>query len=596
MIFQNCTHLKWDTVGFYFLEIINFSEEGTIILRNTVKCCRMSVKKKLIRALEDADVVKVKEIIENESNESALGDESMDIISCVCDYMTKERQEALPHLVTSCQDILAKVTLLGNPKELLVSMLEQLDGFKDTCSVVKLLPSLAVILRRVKLGNMSVSWNWALNTVSCHLRTCPTPGNMGLEAVERVTIDQTSEAGECLELCEACVDMAGVLVQVTRDHSCDRDNVFRRAVILSFLLEILVPLSTLPQHIERGVNGAEIIPQSRHVCDKLIKLVYLATTGNLWTDVIYFSECKERKLLCEQPVSPLSTATVIYLVMCEEMCQHQLPSVYTHYYLLRSSAASLVSLLQDNNQIRVHKALLLLSTLLNKIELESLSSREADDPELISLVAPLVQVIVYNEVEELRKHGFTCYQQFIKIFHLQARYKVYFYLFKTVNHSGLLGWTTTSLKDTIARCLSSKELIKTYSGDQLSKILLPLLKLKHGPETDLLEISEELLATLNFVQFLLVRDKANLTGICGMKTDIVKWVEDVTTGVQMAEAHYKQKLTEQPLSDNFNNCGVTVGGQQLPPMSTEQLQNVLKSALNTFNLILFNLGRVRDLL
>ena len=63
MIFQNCTHLKWDTVGFYFLEIINFREDGTMILRNIVKCCRMSVKKQLIRALEDADVVKVKEII-----------------------------------------------------------------------------------------------------------------------------------------------------------------------------------------------------------------------------------------------------------------------------------------------------------------------------------------------------------------------------------------------------------------------------------------------------------------------------------------------------------------------------------------------------
>ena len=556
----------------------------------------MSVKKQLIRALEDADIVKVKAIIEDETNEAPLGDESMEIISCVCDYMTKETQEALPHLVTSCQDILAKVSLLGNPKELLVSMLEQLDGFRDTCLVVKLLPSLAVILSRVKLDNMSVSWNWALNTVACHLRTCPTPGNMGLESVERITIDQTSEACECLELCDACVDMSSTLVQVTRQHNSDKDNYYRRAVITSFMLEILVPLSTLPQHIEtQGVNGTQIVPQSRLVCDKLIKL-FCFTTSNIWPDIIYFSDCKERKLLCEGPVSPLSIGTVIYLVMCEEMCQQQFPTVYSHYYLLRSSLASMLTLLQDNNQIRVHKALLLLSKLLNKIELESLSTHEADDPVLISLVAPLVQVIVYNDVEELRKHGFTCYQQFIKIFHQQARYKMYLYLLKTVNHSGLLGWTITSLKDTIAKCLPSEIMISTYSGNQLSTLMLPLIKLKHGPETDLLEISEELLATLNFVQFLLVRDKDNLTGICGMKEAIVKWVDEVTTAVQMSEAHYKQKLTEQPLDDGFSNCGVTVGGQELPPMSRNQLQNVLKSALNTFNLILFNLGRVKDLL
>ena len=141
----------------------------------------MSIRKLIVRALEDADVVKLKEIIDNEENKTALSDESMDIVPLACGHLTKETQEALPHLVTACHDLLITLANLGNPKEMLISVLEQLDSFKDTISVIKLLPCLSIILTRVKLANMSVSWSWALEAVTCHVRTCPTPDNMGLE-------------------------------------------------------------------------------------------------------------------------------------------------------------------------------------------------------------------------------------------------------------------------------------------------------------------------------------------------------------------------------------------------------------------------------
>ena len=129
----------------------------------------MRIKKLLYRSLEDADVVRVREIIEDDNNQAGLEEEAMDLVPVVCSYLTKETQEALPHLARSCEDVLAALARLGSPKEVLMAQMEQMDSFQHPAQVVSMLPSLARVLTRVKVSNMSVSWTWALGTVGCHL-------------------------------------------------------------------------------------------------------------------------------------------------------------------------------------------------------------------------------------------------------------------------------------------------------------------------------------------------------------------------------------------------------------------------------------------
>ena len=40
---------------------------------------------------------------------------------------------------------------------------------------------------------------------------------MQLKGCERLTLDHTEEASECLELCEACAQLASVLLKVSND-------------------------------------------------------------------------------------------------------------------------------------------------------------------------------------------------------------------------------------------------------------------------------------------------------------------------------------------------------------------------------------------
>ena len=140
--------------------------------------------------------------------------------------------------------------------------------------------------------------------------------------------------------------------------------------------------------------------------------------------------------------------------------------------------------------------------------------------------------------------------------------------------------------------------MESYSGSEFKKLVEPLLKLKHGPETDLLEVSDEVISTIGFVRVLLGFDKANKTGILDLKDTISSWVDDLTKGLQLSVAHYEQKLTEPMDTEEVGGpeFGVSVGGRQLPSMEPGKMREVIISALQTFNLIQFNLGMVKDML
>ena len=559
----------------------------------------MRIKKLLVRSLEDADVVRVKEIIEDDSNQAGLEEEAMDLVTLVCGYLTQETQEALPHVTSCCEDVLAALARLGNPKELLMAQMEQLDSFQHPCQVVSILPSLATVLTRVKLSNMSVSWSWALNTVTCHLRTVATPANMGLEGVERITLEQTGEAGECLQLCEACVAMSEPLVNIIETHSEEEegDNRHRRTVLTNFLLSVLPPLSTLPQHPQTDSRGSLVHPSSTDVCSRLVTLLY-RVTRDIWTNILNFPESPERKLLCDDSVDGVSVPMVLYLVLVEEMCFDQVPSVFLHSHILRTASPHIITLLKSNNQEQVYKGLLLFDKLLTRISPESLTKESVEDPNLVLLISPLVTVTVYHDVEEGRKLGFLCFSKFVGIWDLAARSRVYHHLLNTINHSGLLGWTITSLKDSVLRSIKAPEMLESYSGSQFKKLVEPLLKLKHGAETDLLEISDELISTIGLVRVLLGFDKANKTGILDLRDTISSWVDDITKGLQLSVAHYEQKLTEPIDTGEVGGpeFGVSVGGRQLPVMEPGKMREVISGALNTFSLIQFNLGMLKDLL
>ena len=66
---------------------------------------------------------------------------------------------------------------VSSAKEVLMALLEQIDQFKSSLAVTRLLPALGISLLRIKERTMSHTWAWALSTLRCHLSTVSVPVN-----------------------------------------------------------------------------------------------------------------------------------------------------------------------------------------------------------------------------------------------------------------------------------------------------------------------------------------------------------------------------------------------------------------------------------
>ena len=92
-----------------------------------------------------------------------------------------------------------------------------------------------------------------------------------------------------------------IFFQVIEDNSEDADNEYRKTVLVNFILNLFVPLSTLSQHPEIDKNKKNVEPASRQVCIRLMEMLQ-KINKNLWNDVIEFPNSLSRKKLCESGI------------------------------------------------------------------------------------------------------------------------------------------------------------------------------------------------------------------------------------------------------------------------------------------------------
>ena len=236
-------------------------------------------------------------------------------------------------------------------------------------------------------------------------------------------LDLGPESREAAHLAAASCDLIQPLVQFVceQDEKGGAENGRRKTVLVRFLVNLLGrPLSMLSQHPEVSKEGLEVQPATWATMDTACKLL-IRLTSNLVT-----LEVEEEK---GEEVESMGLPTLFYWVLGE--CQQKevvflhffvgfifqvIPQVYSHLHLLHIACPHICLLLSQTEEMRVHKGLILLCrwktrvivqilfqilTHLRRLEalpLSSLSSEEAENPTLTSLVVPLTKVL------QSRKH------------------------------------------------------------------------------------------------------------------------------------------------------------------------------------------------
>ncbi|KAJ7410429.1 Glomulin [Willisornis vidua] len=216
----------------------------------------------------------------------------------------------------------------------------------------------------------------------------------------------------------------------------------------------------------------------------------------------------------------------------------------------------------------------------------------------------LVKIMTLCPMEHLRKKSLNNLQLFIDKFDTEGKYTLFRCLLKTSNHAGVEGYIIKNIKDQIHLSLTKEYDNVWFTGHHLVSLLDLVLSLPEGAETDLLQNSDRIMASLNLLRYLVIKDceSDNRTGVWTTLAKIDQnFLKPLRVGLNMSKAHYeaeiKNKKENRKEAHNSNTaCSVTVSGEKMPAMTTGMQLQVLHSALFTFDLIESVLARVEELI
>ena len=299
----------------------------------------------------------------------------------------------------------------------------------------------------------------------------------------------------------------------------------------------------------------------------------------------------------------MAIGTLFYLIY-DDACQtnpgeklnfiDRLPFCYHPNHLFNFLLPSITCLMgEKQNYLATYRAVCLGLSLAERISPGSMSKAELEMQVHSDFLTNLIRITIYSSCEEVRRSGFRLFTKYYSLFETNhARYRLVNIVLDTANHSGLMGQIIVNTKDTAMQQMTTTEEDlpnKQFSGHGLKVLIRKICSLKHGVETDLLEISDEIISSLNMLICLMLKDKSkNGCGIWDLTVELnTNYLKPLKTAIEMSRAHYQRKLMEKHGNDDkgIDEVSLSVGGQTLPHMTTNQKNDVVNAALNTLSLI-----------
>ncbi|KAM5269308.1 glomulin isoform 3-T8 [Hipposideros larvatus] len=548
------------------------------------------------RCIDEGHIDQLLEIIQNEKNKVIVKHMGWNLVGPVVRCLLWNNKEDDKRKYFLMLDLLIK---LCNPKELLLGLLELIEepsGKQISQIILLLLQPLQTVIQKLH-SNKAYSVGLALSTVWSQLCLLPVP-----YSEEQI---QTDNYGLC-QCCMALIEFTKPFVEeVIGDKENSLENEKLKDELLKFCFKSLkCPLLTaqfLEQSEEAGNDplrcfASEIIGILSAIGHPFPKMIFNHGRKKRTWDYLEFEE-EEDKQLAD------SMASLAYLVFVQGISIDQLPMVLSPSYLLQFNMGHIEVFLQRTEESVFCKGLDLLENGLLRIEDNSLLYHFLEIKSFLTVPQGLVKVMTLCPVETLRKKSLAMLQLYINKLDSQGKYTLFRCLLNTSNHSGVEAFIIQNIKNQIDISLK-RTYNKWFTGPQLISILDLVLFLPEGAETDLLQNSDRIMASLNLLRYLVIKDNEN-DNQTGIWTELGKiennFLKPLHTGLNMSKAHYEAQIknnqeNSQEVQKSKDICSITVGGEDLPNMPPEMQLKVLHSALFTFDLIESVLARVEELI
>ncbi|XP_078416912.1 glomulin, FKBP associated protein a [Cetorhinus maximus] len=554
------------------------------------------------QCLEEGHAAKLLEILQDEKNKDFVICMGWNFVGPIVSCALKDKQ--VTEHRENCLKILDHVVQISNPKELLVGLLEQIEeafGNNISKTILLLLQPLQTVLIKMK-HKKAYSVGLSLATIQSQLSQLPVP----------YTNEQRKQ--DEYELCKCCMAVISFIKpfvdevnQATKSKRNPSYNELKEELLKFCMKSLEYPLLT-----------AQLYPLTGEIEDNSLRtfateiLVYLLAMGEMLPVLMVHQLLQSRKTLRE--INPLkddvkyptnSLASLAYLLFVQHIGIDQFPAVYSPGYFLLFNMEYIAALISRTEESVLSKGLELFEHCLLMIEDNNLSHKYLEMKNILSIPQDLVKVMTLCPIEHLRKSSLKIFQQYTDKFDPEGKYKLFRCLLKTSQHAGVQGYIIQNLKNQVDLALKPGNKNVWFSGPQLVPLLHSVLSLPEGAETDLLQNSDRIMASLNLLRYLVIRDNEweNQTGLWTDLFWIESFLKPLRTGLNMSRAHYEaeirakrenQKIKDAP--DRETQCSLTVGGKKLPKMTTAMELEVLWSAIYTFDVMESVQARIEELI
>lgn len=578
----------------------------------------MNLAEKLSDLIDKWDIVGLSVEIKKPEHEEWITNNAWDLIPVLVEPANEENLQQCPQVVHTCSQILADfVAKFGNPKEIIISLLEQCEHSGSSVRFRHCLPALEISLLKLNLKVASKTWDWALRTVIDHITALDLPNLVELEGDERLVFEHDQIYSDRLRSCEEATNLLKSLAFKMKEFGNEKDDSgvlksqLKGYIIWSCVQILGRPLSyfNVCETDKGNATTAKVI------CDQLISLL-----NQLCPDQIKLIDLQDFCLYYNCP-KVLDSDRDIWAVGMGNLfhCQFSnidpnFPLCYAPFHLFSVLLNSMIQMLNYHGDtdtttpapyFRQEKSLYLCKTLLSRLHVNSIPADVLEMEEQSLLCSKLYQIIIYHGLQSVRKLAYEVYNQYFDVFggnNPKALTMLVKFSLEKANHSGLIGHAIGKLKNGILFYIRDPASYppEKLCGTQLHSLVKRFCALKNGAETDLLEVSDEIMASLNFLVCILLRDRNNTLGLLEIVPQIeIDFLKPLNAGLAMSQAHYKLKLDESK-NDCNNHDGaevsLMVGGKALPQMSQHQMKEVVHSALNTFSMMECVLCQLNDVI
>ncbi|XP_053598776.1 glomulin [Microplitis demolitor] len=554
------------------------------------------------------------------SDGEILDQRSWELVPTVVEFLNEDNYLNNLNVFNICEKILETVAVKCNPNETVLLFLEQVEDFENDFRFHALLNPLAKSLTKADLDKVI---EWVVSTIRSYSENLPLPSN---KKPSEIIVDEHGRSDKLSTKLKYQDPASKRLTTTYQSISSFLEYVINKCINLNSNHNTKISMYLLNLHLTlfgkpfsnlniSGNNELRIYESS------IIQMSLL--TGNLMKFLKIIEErsfkritksIEERRIdidnipsleiqLFDVEISDLAYANFYFILTTSETLSHLIPQVYHPHYLMNTLFYLANYLIKQPEYNLLSKGLRLIAKILERLDIESVSQKYVESAVHRNLFSSLTQVMVYCDSMPERKMALDIFCNYIERFTIRARYSLIIHLYETSNHSGLLALIISILKESIIKSLDSRSPCEYFIGDKLAVILHRICKLPNGSTSDLVEISDELIAALNLLRFLILRDKSNITGIWTIiKTIKDNFLEPLREGIELSRAHWKVKineLEEKKINQHRKNeivddISVTVGGENLPKMPIEETIKFCYSALNALDIMECILTRTNE--